>query len=159
MIRLCVFLFFIFITQTIGVFGQQPTKKPEQTATAVVIDKSANGFNIKRTSVYAELFVRKIEAQADLQTLAADYTEESPEVRETKLRIKVIERAIRNLETMSGESLLKLTPMVGRLLARKLEAEAELKVLTEIYTDEYPAVKKAKIRYAIFNEEYKKSLQ
>ena len=159
MIRLCFFLFLIFAVQTLSVFAQQTIKKPGQTATPAPAESSANGFNIKRTSVYAELFVRKIEAQADLQTLVADYTEESPEVREIQLRIKVIERAIRNLETMSGESLLKLTPTVGRLLARKLEAEAELKVLSEIYTDEYPAVKKAKIRYAVFNEEYKKSLQ
>ena len=153
-----VYLFVLTAILAVSAHAQQTV-----TAKTIVVPDKPAGFTpnagVKRTAAYGELLVRKAEAEADLKILLADYTEESPEVREKQLNLKILERAMRSLEAMPVESLLKLTPAFGKILALKLEAEAALKLLRESYTEEYPSVKRAKIRLEVYEAELKRLIQ
>ena len=159
MFRLFFVLAFICTFQTIEICAQQQQKPtPTQTNVTAPIKTLGRKLDVKTTPAYAELIMKRTEVAAELEVLLPDYTEESPEVREKRLSLQVLDAALKRLETVTLEQYLALTPAVGKMLARKLEAEAELKILSEIYTDEHPAVKKSKIRFKIFDAELKKLL-
>ncbi|HEX8194575.1 MAG TPA: hypothetical protein VF571_00060 [Pyrinomonadaceae bacterium] len=160
MLRLLFIFAFIFAVQTIEIGAQQPQKPAPQTQTSVTAPIKTIGrkLDVKTSPAYAELVMKRTEVAADLEVLLPDYTEESPEVREKRLSLQILDAALKRLETVTLEQYLALTPAVGKMLARKLEAEAELKILSEIYTDEHPAVKKSKIRFKVFDAELKRLL-
>lgn len=161
MFRLVFCLTLVFFLQTFPSSAQTPQKPatpPTQTNVTAPIKTLGRKPDVRTTPAYAELIARRTEAAADLEILLADYTEESPDVREKRLHLQVLDAALKRLETVTLEQYLALTPAVGKILAGKLEAEAELKILSEIYTDEHPLVKKAKIRFKVFDAELKKLL-
>lgn len=159
MFRTFLLIAFIFSVQTIEISAQQPKTAPQtQTNVTAPIKTLGRKPDVKTTPAYAELIMKRTEVAAELEVLLPDYTEESPEVREKRLSLQILDAALKRLETVTLEQYLALTPAVGKMLARKLEAEAELKILSEIYTDEHPAVKKSKIRFKIFDAELKKLL-
>ena len=158
MFRLILFLAFIFVFQTILVFAQQKPTPQTQTNVTAPIKTLGRKLDVRTTPAYAELIMKRTEIAADLDVLLPDYTEESPEVREKRLNLQILDSALKRLENVTLEQYLALTPAVGRMLARKLEAEAELKILSDIYTDEHPSVKKSKIRFKVFEAELKRLL-
>ncbi|HEX8564220.1 MAG TPA: hypothetical protein VF648_01030 [Pyrinomonadaceae bacterium] len=160
MLRLLFIFAFIFAVQTIEIGAQPPQKPAPQTQTSVTAPIKTIGrkLDVKTSPAYAELVMKRTEVAADLEVLLPDYTEESPEVREKRLSLQILDAALKRLETVTLEQYLALTPAVGKMLARKLEAEAELKILSEIYTDDHPAVKKSKIRFKVFDAELKRLL-
>ena len=158
MFRLFLFLAFIFAFQTIQICAQQKGAPQTQTSVTAPIKTIGRKLDVKTSPAYAELIMKRTEVAADLEVLLPDYTEESPEVKEKRLNLQILDAALKRLETVTLEQYLALTPAVGKMLARKLEAEAELKILSEIYTDEHPAVKKSKIRFKVFDAELKRLL-
>ena len=159
MFRILFILAFIFAFQANEIYaqGQKPTPQTQTNVTAPIKTLGRKP-DVKTTPAYAELIMKRTEVAAELEVLLPDYTEESPEVREKRLSLQILDAAIKRLDTVTLEQYLALTPAVGKMLARKLEAEAELKILSEIYTDEHPAVKKSKIRFRVFDAELKKLL-
>lgn len=159
MIRFLLCFAFILSIQTIEIVAQQKTAPPPtQTNVTAPIKALGRKHDVKTTPAYAELIMKRTEVAAELDVLLPDYTEDAPEVREKRLSLQILDAALKRLETVTLEQYLALTPAVGKMLARKLEAEAELKILSEIYTDEHPAVKKAKIRFKVFDAELKRLL-
>ena len=159
MFRILFILAFIFAFQANEIYaqGQKPTPQTQTNVTAPIKTLGRKP-DVKTTPAYAELIAKRTEVAAELEVLLPDYTEESPEIREKRLSLQILDAALKRLESVSLEQYLALTPAVGKILARKLEAEAELKILSEIYTDEHPAVKKSKIRFRVFDAELKKLL-
>jgi hypothetical protein len=158
MFRLFLFLALIFVFKTIEICAQQKPTPQTQTNVTAPIKTLGRKLDVRTTPAYAELIMKRTEIAADLDVLLPDYTEESPEVREKRLNLQILDSALKRLENVTLEQYLALTPAVGRMLARKLEAEAELKILSDIYTDEHPSVKKSKIRYKVFEAELKRLL-
>lgn len=146
---------------TVDVYAQKEQKPASpQTQTTVVAPVKTLGrkLDVKTTPAYAELLVRRTDAAAELEVLLADYTDEAPEVREKRLHLQILDQALKRLETVTLDQYQALTPAVGKMLAGKMEAEAELKIFSEMYTEEHPSLKKAKIRFKVFEAALKKLL-
>jgi hypothetical protein len=159
--RLVFCLLLVFAFQTIENYAQkEPKPAAPQTQTTIVAPVKTLGrkLDVKTTPAYAELIMKRTETAAELEVLLADYTEESQEVREKRLNLQILDAALKRLETVTLEQYQALTPAVGKMLAGKMEAEAELKILSEMYTEEHPAVKKARIRFKVFEAELKRLL-
>lgn len=156
--QLVFFFFLLTMVFSISVEAQIQLSKPKPAPTPPVVKIKQPPAPYKLTIAYAELLAEKIEAEADLRVLLADYNEEAPQVRDMQIKVKWLELAIKKLESMPAEALTDLTPAMSKMLARRIEAEAEVFILREVYTDEHPLVKKAKIRLSVLESELKKVL-
>ena len=136
------------------------TDKPVTTATATTVTVPPPTVSkVADTAAYAEVYAARVEAEADLKVLSMDLTEETVQVREKKLERDLLAREIRWLEALPSNSHDKMTLALGRLLVRKTQSEVSLKMLSENYADDFPAVKKARTRIGVYNGEVQKLLQ
>ena len=155
--------FGLTITQSLD--AQQKTVRavdkpvPTATTTTVTVVPPPTVSKVADTAAYAEVYAARVEAEADLKVLNMDLTEESVQVREKKLERDLLAREIRWLEALPSTSHNKMSMALGRLLVRKTQAEVNLKMLSQNYAEDFPAVKKAHTRIGIYNDEVQKLLQ
>lgn len=154
-------LAYCFILMFIVAPNVQAQQTPRSSSNVVKTGKTPPVTNsaLKSSAAYGELIAAQAEAKVDLKILLFDYKEAAPQVVAKQKLIESYKTEIAKLEAMPATIAPKLTLALGRLLVKKIEAEAELNDLIEEYAEEHPSVKKARVRFQVFTEETNKLLQ
>ncbi|MEO8042499.1 MAG: hypothetical protein ABI646_07815 [Acidobacteriota bacterium] len=106
---------------------------------------------IKASPAYAELLLRKTELQSDLESLALEYTEEFPKIKELRFVLGKVDRDMARLGKVKPADSGKLTLALGKLMVRRVELEGDMWNLQRSYKDEHPEVKRAKRKVEIYD--------
>jgi uncharacterized protein involved in exopolysaccharide biosynthesis len=96
----------------------------------------------KSSPAYAEVLLRKVELQAEVESLLETYTEDFPKVKEQRYELGLIQKDIEKLLNQTDTS--KLTQALGKLLVRRAELNTNLWVLQNRLGAEHPEVKRAR---------------
>lgn len=105
---------------------------------------------VKSSAAYAEVLLRRTDLQADLEAVAADYTEQNPKVLDFRYEISLLDKSMERLFGSRPAETGKLTLALGKLLVKKASLETELSRLSRSYSKDHPDVKRAKRRVEIF---------
>lgn len=122
--------------------AQRPSRTPAPAA--VLSDVSA-------TPAFAEVLLRKVELEAELEGLLIEYTDEFPRVVNLKHEVGLLNTEIDGLRKVPAEQSGKLTLALGKLLVKRAELSTDLWVLLKTYKEEHPDVKRAKRRVEIYS--------
>lgn len=112
----------------------------------------------KSSPAYAELLLKKTELQADLESLALEYTEDYPKVQESRYGLVLLQKEAERLIAVKPAESQKLTLALGKLIVRKIELETVLWGLQKNYKDDHPDVKRAKRKVEIYEAAIKEIL-
>ena len=112
----------------------------------------------KSSPAYAELLLRKVERESELEEFALDYTDEFPKVKEIKFELNLLNQAMDRILAVKAADSSKLTLALGKLLVRKTELGTDLYKLHQQYTDERPEVKRLRRKIEIYEKAIKEIL-
>ena len=112
--------------------------------------------HVKSTPAYAELLLRKVELESEIESLLESYTEEFPKVRSAKYELELTKKDLIRLLNENDSS--KLTLALGKLLVRKNQLETEFWTLQNQYNKEHPEVKRAQRKVLSFQNAVKEIL-
>lgn len=111
---------------------------------------------IKATPAYAEVLLRKVELESDVESFLESYTEEFPKVKSAKYELELTKKDLARLLSESDSS--KMTLALGKLLVRKNQLETELWTLQNQYNKEHPDVKRTQRKLLSFQNAIKEIL-
>lgn len=111
---------------------------------------------VKSTPAYAELLLRKVELESDVESFLESYTEEFPKLKEARYELELTKKDLARLLTQTDAS--RLTSALGRLLVRKNEVETELWTLQNRLDNSDPQVKRAQRKALNFQNAIKEIL-
>ena len=106
---------------------------------------------VSATPAFAEVLLRKVELEAELEGLLIEYTDEFPRVVNLKHEVGLLNTEIDGLRKVPAEQSGKLTLALGKLLVKRAELSTDLWVLLKTYKEEHPDVKRAKRRVEIYS--------
>ena len=121
-----------------------------QGAQAQTAQASEASSSVKTSPAYAEIMVRKVELQSDLEAMLLDYKEEFPKIRSMRREIEILDASIEMLMKMPPSANGKMTSTVGRLIVRRAELETESSETAARYGGDHPEVRRAKKRVEVF---------
>lgn len=98
--------------------------------------------SIKSSPAYAEILLRKVELESEVESLLISYTENFPKVKEGKFELSVLQKDLDKLLSQTDAS--KLTLALGKLMVRKNQLETDYWVLQNRLSEEHTEVKRAK---------------
>lgn len=107
---------------------------------------------IKNTPAYAEILVKKVALEADIEDLLVTYKDEFPKVKELRFKLDLTNKALEKILTVKSSEVGKLSEALGKLIAQKIEYDAELAELRKEYDDEYADVKRAKRKVEVYEK-------
>ncbi len=111
---------------------------------------------IKSSPAYAELLLRKVELESEVEGLLVTYKEDYPKVKEANHELGLIQKDLEKLLTQTDAG--KLSLALGKLMVRKNELETDYWALQTRLGDEHPDVKRAKKRILSFENAIKEIL-
>ncbi len=112
----------------------------------------------KSTAAYAEIALKRADAEAELESLLVEYTAEFPKVRELKYSLTRIDLEVARLRAIKPAERERATSALGKLMIRKVDAELDLWKLSQDYADAHPEVKRAKKKVEIYEKAIKEIL-
>ncbi len=112
----------------------------------------------KFTPAYAEVLLRKIERESELEEFLLGYTEEFPKVKEIRFELSLLQKEMDKITTVKASEAGKLTLALGKLIVRKIELETDLWNLRLQYKDDHDEVKRAKRKVEIYERAIKEIL-
>ena len=134
---------------TVSVFSQaQPKAVPAPTTVQVG----------KATAAYAEVALKRADAEAELESLVVEYTDEFPKVKELRFALARNDAEATRLGSIKAADRERATAALGKLMVRKVEAEVELWKVQQDYADAHPDVKRAKKKVEIYEKAIKEIL-
>lgn len=107
--------------------------------------------SVKASPAYAEIMVRRIELQSELEAMLLDYKEEFPKIRTMRREIEILDGSIEMLMKLPPSANGKMTSTVGRLIVRRAELETESTETAARYGGDHPEVRRAKKRVEVFD--------
>jgi hypothetical protein len=137
------FTVILLLACAVAAFGQAAADKKPEPAKA-----QTNG--AASSAAYAEVLLKKTELQSEVESLALEYTEEFPKVKEIRHVLGLVDRDIARLAKVKPTEASKLTLALGRLIVRRIELETDVWNLQRNYKDEHPDVKRAKRKVEIY---------
>lgn len=105
----------------------------------------------RASQAYAEVLLRKTELSAELESLAADYTDESPKIKDLKYEVAALDKAMQRIATVKAGEAGKLTLALGKLLVKRASLDAELNRLSRNYSAEQTEVKRVKKKVEVYD--------
>ena len=105
----------------------------------------------RSSAAYAELLLRKTDVAAEIDALAADYTDTNPKMLDMRAELTALDKWLGKLLAVKAADSGKLTLALGKLIVRRCSLEAELARLIRSYDQEHQEVKRARKRLAVFN--------
>jgi uncharacterized protein involved in exopolysaccharide biosynthesis len=114
---------------------------------------------VKSSPAYAEVLLEKVTLEAELADLLANYTDEFPKVKETRVKINLVDLALARIMMVKPEDSAKLSQALGKLMLRKIELQYDLYELQKKYSDQHPEVKSAKRKIEVFDKAVSEILQ
>lgn len=139
----------IIVLTTIGsasaAFAQAPTETRSQPAAS-----TGEAGPIRSSAAYAEILLRKTELQAEIESVASEYTDENPRMLDLRFELAALERSLTRVFGVKPNDTGKLTQALGKLIVKKTSLETEQARLARRYDAEHPEIRRAKRRVEIF---------
>lgn len=130
----------IVLAFTAVIFAQsKPTQK-----------SSADLQAIKNSPAYAEVLLKKVSLEAEIEELLVAYTEDFPKVKELRFKLDLLNKSLEKILSVKPSEAGKLSAALGKLVVQKIEYESELVALRKDYEDDYPEVKRAKRKLEVY---------
>jgi hypothetical protein len=121
--------------------------------------QSASESPVRSSPAYAEVLLRSVELQSELDSLIDDYTESHPKIVDLRLEIFELEKASKRLLAVRPALAGKLTLALGKLLVRKAELDAEVARLNKTRTPNNNQLKRARKQADTYDAAVKEILQ
>ncbi len=122
--------------------------------------KSANDLQIiKNSPAYAEVLLKKVALEAGIEDLLVSYTEEFPKVKQLRFKLDLTNKYLEKILAVKPSEFSKLSEALGKLIAQKIEYDAELASLRKDYSDDYADVKRAKRKVEVYEKAIDEILQ
>ncbi|MGI8786783.1 MAG: hypothetical protein ACR2HG_03335 [Pyrinomonadaceae bacterium] len=109
----------------------------------------------KSSPAYAELLLRRVERESELEEFLLDYKDDFPKVKEIKFEIDSLQKEMDRILAVNAADAAKLSLALGKLMVRKTELETDLWNLQQQYSDDHPEVKRARRKIEIFEKAIK----
>lgn len=125
-----------------------------QSSAALKRQATANGQTVKdvrASSAYAEVLLRRTEVEAELEALLIDYTDDFPKVGQLKYELGRLNAAADMLLAVKAVDVDRLTLALGKLLVKRADAETALNEISKTYKEGHPDFKRAKRRVEIYD--------
>ena len=113
---------------------------------------------LRSTAAYSEVLLKETELKAEVESLAGEYTDEYPKVKESRFALGLIQKEKARLLTTDPSEAEKLTLSLGKIMVRKVEAEVDLWRLQQSLADSHPDVKRARKKAEVFEAAIKEIL-
>ncbi|MCS6874346.1 MAG: hypothetical protein N2Z23_07850 [Pyrinomonadaceae bacterium] len=127
-------------------FSQKESRKPSQ-------DEA-----IKSSPAYAEVLLRKVELEAELEDLLMAYTENHPKIQQTKYEVSKLNQELEKFRAFEPNKIQKMSLSLGKLVVRKVQIEVDLWLLLQKYTEEEEIVKRTRKKLTVFENAIKEIL-
>ncbi len=114
--------------------------------------------HIRSSAAYAEVVLRTAEVRAELESIIADYTEESARIIDLRYELGALVKINETLTAVRPTDSGKLTLALGKLLVRKAALDTDLARLLRSYKPEHPDVRRANKKVEIFDRAIKEVL-
>lgn len=105
---------------------------------------------VKSSAAYAEVLLRKVELESDVESLLESYTEDYPKIKEARYELSLIQKDFDRLLKETDASRLSLP--LGKLIVRKNQLETDLWMLKNQYGQDHPQVKRAARKAEFFRK-------
>src|SRR4051812_37373025 len=96
---------------------------------------------VRTSAAYAEILLRKVELQSDIEAFSADYTETNPKLIDAKFELGAIDKEMERLNGVRPSDAAKLTQALGKLVVRKAAIATDYNRLVRSYNKEHPDVR------------------
>ena len=107
---------------------------------------------LRSSATFAEVVLRRVELESNLEEMLVSYTEEYPKMKETRYELTALRKEIAKLNSIKPNETGKLTEALGKLIVRKASVETDYWVLSKRFNQEHPEVKRAKRKLEIFEK-------
>jgi uncharacterized protein involved in exopolysaccharide biosynthesis len=144
--RLVFGLALIVFVFSLAAHAQQPTVAREQP-------------NPKTTPAYTLLIQRKVNVQAELETVLAEYSSSWPPTKKLQFELDALKGEMKKLAEIDEAQIPKLTNGYGMLLLRRASLESEAQSLSEQEGSEWPSLKQKQRELELLDAELKKLLE
>jgi hypothetical protein len=142
----------IFSGVVVG-YGQREKDSPRSNRAT-----SDSSPQLRSSSAYAEVLLRKTELEADLESFLVEYTDDFPKVKQSRFELGLISKESERLLAVKAADAVKLTEALGKLIVRKVELQRDLWILQQQFGDAHPDVKRAKRKVEIYENAIKEIL-
>lgn len=153
--RLLLSTTFIFLLCLSSQAQQENVKTPKTSPTPAV---AANSI-LRSSPAYAEVILRKTEAEAELESMLLEFTDEYPKVVDARIEIDLLQKEIDRMSAVKAADAGRLSTALGKLMVRKVSFEVDLVALRLKYDDKHPDVINAKKKVDVFEKAIKDILR
>ena len=105
---------------------------------------------IRSSSAFAEVSLRKVELEAEIESYLADYTEQNPKVIDARNELRFLVGDLDRIFAVRPTEVARLTEALGKMIVRRAALEADVERLMRAYSKDHPNVKRAKRKAVIF---------
>lgn len=107
---------------------------------------------IKNSPAYAEVLLKKVSLDAEIEDLLVNYKEDFPKIKELRLKLDLTDKYLEKILAVKPAEAFKLSEALGKLIVQKIEYEAELAELRREYSEDYADVKRAKRKVEVYEK-------
>lgn len=144
-------LCFILCCSFLNLLGQTKTTVSPTSSTSTNTIQA-----VKSSPAYAEILLRKVELESEVESLLITYKEDFPKVKDVKFELSLVQKDLDKL--LSQTDAAKLTLALGKLMVKKNQLETDLWSLQNKYGAEHPEVKRAKRKVLTYQNAIKEIL-
>ena len=115
--------------------------------------------DVKTTSAYGMLILRKLEVETELEKVLSEYTSEHPSAKIKQFELDVLNSEMAKMAETAQSNLVKLTSGYGTLILQKVKLVSEMQALLLEYTSEHPNVKLKEVELNLLEHEIAKLMR
>jgi hypothetical protein len=115
--------------------------------------------DVKTTSAYSMLILRKVAVEAALRKILSEYTSDYPSAKKKQLELDVLNREMEKMAETQASNLGKLSSGYGTLILQKVKLTSEMQALLLEYTSDYPDVKLKEVELNLLEHEIAKIMK
>jgi len=115
--------------------------------------------DVKTTSAYTMLTLRKTAIEAELKEMLSSYTSDFPAVRNKQIELDTLKRELKLMAASNKAALPKLTEAYGALVLQRVKLATEMQALSLEYTSNHPTVRLKMVELNLLEHEIVKTLR
>lgn len=112
--------------------------------------------DVKATSAYSMLMLRKVAVEAELEKVLSEYTNEQPKVKIKQFELDALNCEMEKMIETPESNWVKLTSTYGKLILQKVRLKSETQALLLEYTSDYPKVRLKEVELNLLDHEIAK---
>lgn len=127
---------------------------------AVAAQKAADPpQNPKTTLAYSLLIQQKVKIQAELERLLSEYDSTWPAARRLDFELSALKSEMKKMVEVEDSKIINLTPGYGGLVLRRASLAADIQLLSEEKTSDWPPLKQKQRELELLDKEIQKVMR